>query len=134
MSGQAATLFQNMPNKDLLGFGLYEGDLDYKKITNFLSFDTNDLSKMAEVSKNSVRHDSKAPQALKERFQEIAVTCSLVAEFFEGDAEKTVMWFTTPNPMLGDITPRDMLRLGRAKKLIRFIMDAKSQNGEEKQK
>jgi len=36
--------------------------------------------------------------------------------------------------MLGDITPKDMVRLGRAKKLIRFIIEARSENGKETSK
>jgi len=54
-----------------------------------------------------------------------------VAEYFSSDPIKTALWFKTPNPMLGDITPRDMIRLGRSGKLIRFIMEAKSKDGEE---
>lgn len=33
-------------------------------------------------------------------------------------------WFNTPNPMLGNTKPRDMILLGRGHKLVQFIDDA----------
>jgi uncharacterized protein (DUF2384 family) len=125
----ANNIFSNLPKGDPLGFGKAGSDLNYKKISKFLEFNKNELSKISGVSKQSVRTDEKIPQALRERLQEIGVICSLVAEHFEGDPVKTALWFKTPNPMIGDITPRDMIRLGRSKKLIRFIMDAREENG-----
>ena len=64
---------------------------------------------------------------------EIANICGLVAQFFEGNAEKTALWFKTRNPLLGDISPRDMIRFGRYEKLRRFVMEALEENsaGEE---
>jgi hypothetical protein len=52
----------------------------------------------------------------------------LVAQFFGGDAAKTALWFKTKNPLLGDISPRDMIRYGRYEKLRRFIMNALDDN------
>lgn len=43
---------------------------------------------------------------------------------FGGDAEKTALWFRTKNPMLGDVSPRDMIRLRRFDRLRRFINGA----------
>lgn len=131
MGALAGNILSNMPKQDPLEFGIYEDNLNYKKVINFLDFGTNELSKIGGISKTSVRKDDKAPQALKERLKEIAIICSLVAEYFDGDPIKTALWFKTPNPMIGDITPRDMIRLGRSNKLIRFIMEAKAENGEE---
>ena len=37
---------------------------------------------------------------------------------------KTKLWFQTPNPMLGNVSPRDMIRLGRYNKLVRFVTQA----------
>lgn len=129
MTALKTDITSNLPSKDFLGFGLYdEAGINYKNVSGFLKFDKNELSKISGVSKSSVRTDHKAPEALKDRLDEIAIVCALVAEFFDGDVQKTALWFKTPNPMLGDITPRDMIRLGRAKKLIRFIVDAKNEN------
>jgi hypothetical protein len=49
----------------------------------------------------------------------------LVAEYFKGDLEKTALWFKIDNPMLGDVSPREMIRAGRFKKLIKFIYNAR---------
>jgi hypothetical protein len=34
------------------------------------------------------------------------------------------LWFKTRNPLLGDISPRDMIRLGRFERLRKFIINA----------
>jgi hypothetical protein len=39
-------------------------------------------------------------------------------------AEKTLAWFTAPNPMLGGWTPEQMLHAGRAHRLEAFIAEA----------
>lgn len=35
------------------------------------------------------------------------------------------MWFELPNPMLGNISPRNMIRAGRYKRLVNFVLDAR---------
>ena len=55
---------------------------------------------------------------------ELAATCELVAQYFEGNLAKTTVWFATTNPMLGDIAPQEMIRSGRHARLRRFVMDA----------
>ena len=67
------------------------------------------------------------PKELEERVREWAVALSLVAQYFK-DEHKTVLWFKTMNPLLGNITPRDMIRIGRFKKLYRFILNALEEN------
>lgn len=47
---------------------------------------------------------------------------------FFNDQRKVDMWMNSPNPMLGNIVPRDMVRLGRAKKLLQTIEHALSEN------
>lgn len=60
-----------------------------------------------------------------ERRREYAAIEKLVAEFFEGDAQKVALWLETPNPMLGSISPRMMLRCGRYERLLKFIIEAR---------
>jgi len=38
------------------------------------------------------------------------------------------LWFRLPNPLLGDVSPRDMIRYGRYAKLQEFVMDALAEN------
>ena len=47
----------------------------------------------------------------------------LVFRFFNDD-KKTRVWLQTPNPMLGDVSPRDMVRMGRYDRLLRFVTQA----------
>lgn len=116
-------LFQNLPKGDPLCFGFGQ-QFQPTRVRDFLKLDRSEVSRLANVSVNSVRYDSAIPDAVRERFEEIAVTCNLVAEVFDGDAAKTALWFRTKNPMLGGISPRDMIRLRRFERLRRFIVGA----------
>lgn len=120
-------LFSNIHRKDPLEFWSQHG-LDYRKVTDFLDLDTDELSKIGGVSKRSVRLDSRIPRELAIRLEQIANICALVADYFEGDVARTALWFRTPNPMLGDISPRDMIRYGRFKKLLKFVTEAREAN------
>lgn len=82
-----------------------------------LEFDKGELSELGGVSRKSVRLDDRIPRELKERIEQIANICNLVAGFFDGDSVKTALWFRTKNPMLGSISPRDMIRCGRFNRL-----------------
>lgn len=121
-------LFATVPTSRYMPF-YSEGTTDLKKVANFLEFSNNDVAKIADVSENSVRYSgTRVPQSVKTRLEEIANTCEIVASNFNGDKEKTVLWFKMENPMLGNLTPRDMIRFGRYKKLKKFIFDAMKGN------
>lgn len=47
-----------------------------------------------------------------------------VAHFFEGDADKTALWFDTPNPMVGGVRPADM----KPERLLKFIQEQMAAN------
>jgi hypothetical protein len=118
----AKGLFENIQKQDRLQF--WRDDvLDYKKVTDYLNFSAQDVSRIAGVSKASVRFDDKIPTVVSEHLASIANICNLVFEYFDDDV-KTALWFKTPNPILGAVTPRDMIRYGRYKKLLRFVTDA----------
>ena len=74
----------------------------------------------------SVRYDAHIPEQVRLRLEEIASTINLVAKQFNGDQEKTATWFKARNPLLGDVSPRDMIRLGRYDRLRAFIIQAMS--------
>jgi uncharacterized protein (DUF2384 family) len=76
-----------------------------------------------------LRFDARIPPDLRDRLEQIANICTLVAEYFDSDSERTALWFRTPNPMLGDVSPRDMIRLGRYKRLLKFVLEARTVNG-----
>ena len=127
MSQSKNALFETVAKSDPLSFWAKHG-LDYQRVTDFLNFDKNELSKISGLSKQSVRLDDRIPKDLKERLEQIANICCLVAEYFDGDPERTALWFKSSNPMLGGITPRDMIRYGRYKKLMAFITEARQAN------
>ena len=116
------SLFDTVP-PDVMGFGL-GSSFNGKAVQTFLGLKKEDVSRLADVSPKSVRFDGAMPEPVRERMQEIAITVNLVAKVFEGNVDKTIAWFQTRNPLLGDISPRDMIRLGRFERLRKFIMQA----------
>jgi uncharacterized protein (DUF2384 family) len=122
-----STLFDTIPRNDYLSL-FPESGTDYQKVVRLLDFKKADVARASNIAVQSVRYDHpKMPKELEERLIEWAVALNLVAQFFR-DEQKTVLWFKTPNPLLGDLTPRDMIKIGRFKKLRRFIQNALSEN------
>ena len=122
-------VFSNMPQNDYLH--LYpESSKNYREnIVDFLGLKKDDVAKATGLPVASIRYDHRANKELTERLIEWAVLFNLVAEHFNADREKASLWFRSPNPLLGGtITPRDMIRLGRSRKLYKFIIQAKSGN------
>ncbi len=95
-----------------------------KKVAEFLDLSRNDISKAMKMDKEHVRLDDQITKDLKRRLYEIANICELMAGYFDGDIKKTALWFNIKNPALGGISPRDMIRYGRYKKLELFIRNA----------
>jgi hypothetical protein len=118
----ALGLFDNVA-RDAFHFG-HGSQFNPKLVANTLGFQKEDVSRIAKVSVKSVRYDDKIPGEVLERMEEIGQTVNLVAQAFAGDVDKTVTWFRTANPLLGDIAPRDMIRFGRYERLRRFIINA----------
>jgi hypothetical protein len=85
------------------------------------------VSAATGIPKNVIRFDDKMRADLEERIREWAVAISLVAAFFK-NYDKTFLWFQTPNPLLGNVAPRVMIRIGRFKKLLKFIQIALNEN------
>ncbi len=116
------SLFDSVP-EDYAGFGMGE-HFNAKQVQSFLNLKKEDISRLASVSPKSVRFDEAIPDPVRERLEEIALTINTVARVFGGDVNKTVVWFKARNPLLGDVAPRDMIRLGRYEKLRKFIINA----------
>lgn len=102
-----------------------DGQPDYKRIADLVKLRKADLAKIAQVAKSSVRFDANIPEPVAQRLREIANIANLVAEFFDGDAQKVGLWFEIANPMLGNVSPRDMIRIGRYKRLLNFVIEAR---------
>jgi len=120
------TLFDSVPD-DYLNFGHGPG-FNAKEVQSFLGLKKDEVSRLAAVSPKSVRFDDAMPEPVRERLEEIALTINMVARVFGGDVHKTVAWFRARNPLLGDVSPRDMIRLGRFERLRKFIINAMMDN------
>ena len=122
-----ATIFQNIPERD--HFSLFKGkQADYKKVAEELDFSVKDVALATGAPVSSIRYDHKIPKEVAKRITEWAHLLNLVAQHFDGDVTKAVLWFTLPNPLLGNLTPRLMIRAGRYNKLLKFITNAISEN------
>lgn len=126
MSMPEASLFNTIPKTDVLSL-FPHGRTDYSKVVRMLEFSKNDVARASNVPKQSVRYDGKIPKELEDRMKEWAIAIAHVALYFK-DPDKTALWFHVPNPLLGNVAPRDMIRYGRFKKLHRFILNALDQN------
>jgi predicted nucleotidyltransferase len=123
MSTARTPLFRTVPDRDYLGF--WAGTrLRAEAVVDFLEFRKADIAKIARVSLASVRFDQKMPSRVRDRLMDLATLYALVAQHFRGNVVKTALWFKTANPLLSNLSPREMLRLGRYEKLRGLVMGA----------
>jgi len=125
MAETAQSLFGSIAADKLNLFN--DGVPDGKRVVELLKYRKSDVSRAATVSPKSVRYDSKMPAALKDHLTQWATALNLVASFFD-DEHRTVLWFNTANPLLGNVSPKAMIRAGRFDKLLRFIQMALEEN------
>lgn len=118
----AMGLFESLP-PDVMQFG-HGASFQPKLVQDRLQLKKVDISRLSSVAVSSVRFDAQMPAAVRDRLEEIGNTMNMVAQIFDGDVERTVAWFGTRNPMLGDVSPKDMIRLGRYERLRKFIINA----------
>ncbi len=123
MGDSRSGLFATIPAKDYLLFW-QSGRFQPQRVTRFLGLSKSEVAGLSGVAPSSVRFDGQIPRDLRDRLSEIAGTCTLVAEFLGGDATRTGLWFKTRNPLLGDLSPREMIVSGRYDELRRVVMDA----------
>lgn len=45
----------------------------------------------------------------------------LILDFYKGDLKKTDKWLRTKNPILGSVSPLDMMMDGKEKELLKII-------------
>jgi hypothetical protein len=95
----------------------------------FLELKKDDVASATNVPLSSVRFDERTPAEVRERLVEIATICEMVADYFKGDVAKTALWFKVPNPLLGNLSPRDQIRLGRYRKVLKFVQSAREAAG-----
>lgn len=124
----ANVLFETVPTKGEDYLSLFEsGKPNFQKVVELLDFKKSEVAKASSVPLDSVRYDAKMPKELENRLLEWAVALTSVGRYFK-DSNKAVLWFKIPNPLLGNVAPRDMIRVGRFPKLYRFIQNALEEN------
>lgn len=124
---QAPALFSTVPRTD--PFLLFpDGKPNGQHITDLLHLKKKDVARATKLSEKSVRYDLRMPELLESWLREVATTATLVAEFFSADPAKTWLWFSTPNPQLGNMTPVDLIKIGRVRKLLAFVQTALDEN------
>lgn len=121
-------LFGSIPKKHYFPFYSDAGEVNYRQVVEQLDFKNKETALAAGIAPENVRFDERMPGELAERIFQWAIGLELVAEHFNGDLKKTALWFRTPNPLLGNLSPRDMIRFGRFKKLLKFIQNAVEEN------
>ena len=126
MGATAQDLFGNLP-PDTFHFYRDDSTLDTKRVVNFLDYKNKDISEAANIPLGSIRWDNKMPAKLKQRVEEWAHAINLVGSFFK-DEQKTIQWFKTINPALGNVSPQMMIKMGRFQKLLKFIQNALAEN------
>lgn len=122
----AQALFSTVPAKDIANV-FKNGEVDAERIVKLLKYKKEDVSVASGVPMTSVRYDSKMPVDLRERMVEWGTAINLVGTYFN-DLEKALLWFQVSNPLLGNMSPRDMIRVGRFKRLLKFIQTALDEN------
>ena len=65
--------------------------------------------------------------ALLSEYSQKAYVFNIVNAFFQ-DVGKTGLWMNSKNSMLGDVSPIDMICMGRIEKLLSFIETSLSEN------
>lgn len=103
------------PGRDWLGFGV-GAEFQPSRLAEWLALGTEDLARLADYP-----HGDAAAVPVRKHLIEVAAMCNLVAEIFDGDIGKAKAWFKAVNPLLGGVTPCDMIRLGRFERLRKFI-------------
>lgn len=122
----AAPLFQSVPD-DVFHLFEDDGQPQAQKVVDLLKYRKADVAAATNVPLGSIRYDAKMPDELRERITEWAIAINLVGGFFENET-KTMLWLQTPNPLLSDLSPREMIRTGRFKKLLKLIRTALAEN------
>lgn len=120
------SLFESIPKKDYCN--LFAGAHPKpKEVMNILNYSKKDLAVATGFPASAIRYDQRMNSEIENRLKEWATAINLVASYFK-DVDRTMIWFQTRNPLLGNVSPADMIKMGRFPKLLRFIQLALDEN------
>ena len=58
----------------------------------------------------------------------VAYIEGMVRQFFGGNQKKTKTWMETKSPHFGDLSPKELIALGKESKVEEFLSKAKENN------
>ena len=108
-----------------LGLFTSTGEVKVDETVKFLETSKRELAKAFGFSPDQLRPDRMSVR-VKDKIKELSATLEFVAESFNGDIEKTLFWFNTPNPAFGGAIPKSLILRGRYKKVMAFILASRS--------
>ena len=122
MEAHTPPIFNTVPKNDI--FGLYnknKGHLKYQAVANTINFNRQEVSKATRININAVKYkEDEIPDKIKEFF--ISITWLLhTTHTYLKDKDKVIKWLDSPNPACGGYSPKDMIRMGQYKKLVRIV-------------
>ena len=113
-------IFNTVPRHDVFGF-YNKGRIKYKEVADTLDFSRKEISKAARIAISSVRYEeNKIPDKMKDFLGHMAWLLHVTHEHLK-DKNKVIQWINSPNPICGGFSPKDMIRMGQYKKLVRIV-------------
>ena len=114
-------IFNTVPRRDVFGFYDKGNKLKYKEVADTLDFNRKEIAKATRVAVNSVRYEeNKIPDKIKDFLIHMAWLLHVTHKYLK-DKQKVIQWIESPNPICGGFSPKDMIRMGQYKKLVRIV-------------
>lgn len=113
-------------SKNSLGLFADNGDVQVDKLAAILELAKSQLAEALNLTTDQVRQTRLTGKA-KERLEQLATALEYVSETFEGDLKTTCYWLRTPNLNFGGFSPRQLIIKGKYKKVLEFILAARSE-------
>lgn len=104
------------------------GNVSATRTSEFLDISKSLLADALGLTIDQLRDDRLTGKA-KERLENLAMALEFVSETFDGDINKTKFWIKTPNLNFGGFSPHALILRGKYRKVIDFILAAKSSKG-----
>jgi hypothetical protein len=118
MSTNTANIITESEFSNTLGLLTEEGKASPTETAEFLEISLNKLAKALGV--DTLRQDRLGPMAEK-KLQDLAVSLEVIAQSFGGNKTKARYWINTPNLHLGGAIPRDLILIGKYRKVVEFV-------------
>lgn len=108
-----------------LKFYSENGDVQVEPVLNFLDASRAELAEALGYHSDQLRQERLTGKA-KERMEQLASALEFVSATFDGDETKTRFWIRTPNLNFGGFSPKQLILRGKYKKVLDFILAARS--------